>query len=172
MKLSFRIDAPEDSSGAEDGSNKPDYTDVRYYAVDKVAEVLEKYLTEILPDAEDYEFSEISLTFMTAEEIRAVNFEYRQVDEPTDVLSFPLIMDKDMTLNIPGFSVLLLGDIVICPEEVARLHPELSLKQGIALMIAHAFLHLLGYDHDTQEKQELMWDKQDIIARNILEVLG
>ena len=58
----------------------------------------------------------------------------------------------------------MLGDIVICPEETARLHPELCEREAMCLMIAHSFLHLLGYDHDTEEKQAEMWALQDRIA--------
>ena len=64
--------------------------------------------------------------------------------------------------------VLALGDIVICPEEVSRLHPELEKNEAIYLMLAHSFLHLIGYDHDTEEKQDLMWRLQDEIKEKIM----
>ena len=154
MKLSVSIDAPEDSS---DGN--PDYPE-------KISQVLEEYLREIIPASEKYDSAEISLTFMDADGIRALNREYRNVDEATDVLSFPMMEDTPEV-----FPILMLGDIVICPEEVARLHPELSQREGISLMIAHSFLHLLGYDHDTEEKQAAMWQKQEEISRKILGVI-
>ncbi len=159
MKLSVTIDSADDSAdGNSTGAGNPDYT--------KISSVLEEYLHEIYPASEKYSSAEISLTFMTSDEIRALNDEYRNVDEATDVLSFPMI--EDMPADFP---VLMLGDIVICPEEVTRLHPELSQIEGICLMIAHSFLHLLGYDHDTDETQAAMWQKQDEISRKILEVL-
>ena len=166
MKLSLSIDAPEDSSDGNSTSTNPDYPEAKIYSTENVSGVLEEYLREIYPPSENYEAAEISLTFMTPDNIRALNREYRDVDEATDVLSFPMIDDSPM-----GFPVLMLGDIVICPEEVSRLHPELSQREGISLMIAHSFLHLLGYDHDTDEKQAAMWEKQDEISRKILGVL-
>lgn len=164
MKLSVTIDAPEDSDGSNTANS--DCTSTKIFSSDKVTGVLEEYLREIYPACENYETAEISLTFMDADEIRALNRDYRDVDESTDVLSFPMIEDSPA-----GFPVLMLGDIVICPEEVTRLHPELSQTEGICLMIAHSFLHLLGYDHDTESKQAAMWKKQDEITRRILEVL-
>ena len=157
MKLSLSI-TPEDSEG--DSSSD--------FNLDAVAAVLKDELAAIYPDSKNYEFAEISLTFTTPDEIRKLNHEYRNVDEATDVLSFPLINfddDKDENFFMP---VLALGDIVICPEEVSRLHSELEKNEAIYLMIAHSFLHLLGYDHDTDEKQELMWRKQDEIKSKIL----
>ncbi|MBQ7170505.1 MAG: rRNA maturation RNase YbeY [Synergistaceae bacterium] len=136
------------------------------YSTEKVSGILEEYLREIYPASENYDSAEVSLTFMNADGIRALNREYRDVDEATDVLSFPM-----MDGSPEGFPVLMLGDIVICPEEVARLHPELTQRRGICLMIAHSFLHLLGWDHDTQEAESAMWQKQDEISRKILGVL-
>ena len=166
MKLSVTIDAPEDSDGSSSTAN-PDCTLDKIFSSDKVTGVLEKYLREIFPDCENYNSAEISLTFMDSDEIRALNRDYRDVDEATDVLSFPMLDDAGEMMS----PVLMLGDIVICPEEVTHLHPELSQLEGICLMIAHSFLHLLGYDHDTEEKQAAMWQKQDEISRKILGVL-
>ncbi|MBQ9419012.1 MAG: rRNA maturation RNase YbeY, partial [Synergistaceae bacterium] len=108
-----------------------------------------------------------SLTFMNSEEIRKLNREYRNVDEATDVLSFPMI-EENQPVGLPELPVLALGDIVICPEETARLHPELEKNEAVYLMIAHSFLHLLGFDHDTDEKQNAMWKKQDAIKDKLI----
>ena len=167
MKLSMRIDAPN----AEEGdSNTPDFPDIEIYNSEKFLRVLESELVEIYPASKNYEDVEISLTFMNPDEIREINREYRNVNEATDVLSFPLI-DENTPVEIPELPVLSLGDIVICPEEVARLHPELNQQEAMLLMIAHSFLHLLGYDHETDEKQAIMWDKQEAIKRELLEAI-
>lgn len=157
MNLSLCIDAPDEQKGADSDSNTiPNYPDLK---PDAAARILEEYLEELCPVAKNYEAAEISLSFVSPEEIRELNRDYRDVDEPTDVLSFPLMDDEPEIMP-----VLSLGDIVICPEEVSRLHPELSPKDALCLMIAHSFLHLLGYDHDTEEKQAEMWELQDKIA--------
>ena len=166
MKLSVSIDAPEDSDGNSSiGIKDSDYPDIRKYSTERIAGVLEKYLLEIYPASSQYDIAEISLTFMTPDEIRKLNREYRETDEATDVLSFPMI-DEGMTPP-----VLMLGDIVICPEMTFRLHSELTHDEAMCLMTAHSFLHLLGYDHDTEEKEKAMWLKQDEISRRLLEVL-
>ena len=159
MKLSLSINTGVDSEG--DSSVLPE----------KAAEVLEGELAEIYPASENYDFAEISLSFVTPDEIRKLNFDYRNIDEATDVLSFPLI-DFAEENNIEKIPVLALGDIVICREEVSRLHPELDEREGICLMIAHSFLHLLGFDHDTDEKQDLMWRRQDEIKSKILAAIA
>ena len=158
MKLSVTVDAPDDSSDGNSKAN-PDFSKPR------ISEVLEEYLREIYPLSKKYDIAEVSVTFMPPEEIRALNRDYRGVDEATDVLSFPMIDDSFYS------PVLMLGDIVICPEEVSRLHPGLSEREAMCLMIAHSFLHLLGYDHDTEEKEAAMWSKQEEISRRLLEVL-
>lgn len=151
MKLS--IDASETEADCPD--------------IEKIEEVLEQYLLEIFPESERFDLAEISMTFVKPEEILELNREYRGNDEATDVLSFPMIDDE-----VPeGLPVLMLGDIVICPEKVKELHPELSEREAISLMISHSFLHLLGYDHEDEEEMLAMWSKQDEISRKILEAV-
>ena len=157
MKLSLCINSTDESEDSD--STNPDYPDIN-----KTAGILEHELVELYPEAKKYENAEISITFVKPEEIRILNHEYRDVDEATDVLSFP--MDINENENLP---VLMLGDIVICPEEVSRLHQELESREAMCLMIAHSFLHLLGYDHDTEEKENEMWKIQDGIKAKLLE---
>ena len=171
MKLSICINAPEDSSGADDADSSttiPNHPEIQQIITESesIASILESYLAELYPDSKLYETAEISLSFMNPEDIRALNREYRDVDEATDVLSFPLLDDEPV--DVPELPLLSLGDIVICPEETARLHPELTLHEAMCLMIAHSFLHLLGYDHDTEETQSEMWTLQDEITAKIL----
>lgn len=155
MKLSLCINTPEDDPDI-------DFTEFE--------SVLEKELLDIYPDSKNFETAEISLTFTDSDTIRELNRTYRNIDEPTDVLSFPMLENE--SVGLPELPVLALGDIVICPEEVKRLHPELNYKEGICLMTAHSFLHLLGYDHDTQEKELIMWQRQDIIAGKLLAAIS
>ena len=135
--------------------------------IEKIEEVLEEYLRKIFPESEKYDFAEVSMTFVEPEEIRDLNREYRGNDEATDVLSFPMI-DEEVPEGLP---VLMLGDIVICPEKVKELHPELSEREAMSLMISHSFLHLLGYDHEDEQEMQEMWSKQDEISRKILEAV-
>ena len=153
MKLSLCIDAPEGADSSDSNTIPPE-------RIPDIEHILAEELEALYPAARNYEEAEISLSFVSSEAIRELNRQYRDVDEPTDVLSFPMMEDEEV-LSLP---VLSLGDIIICPEETARLHPELSQDEAICLMIAHSFLHLLGYDHDTEEAQAKMWELQDRIA--------
>lgn len=171
MKLSICINTPEDSSGADDADSNttnPNHPEIQKILTESenIAHTLESYLAELYPDSKLYESAEISLSFMSPEDIRALNRDYRGVDEATDVLSFPLLDDEPV--DIPELPVLSLGDIVICPEETSRLHPELTPYEAMCLMISHSFLHLLGYDHDSEDAQAEMWALQDEITAKIL----
>ncbi|MBQ6773133.1 MAG: rRNA maturation RNase YbeY [Synergistaceae bacterium] len=171
MKLSLRINFADDNDNQEEScsNNNDSGNDFRRYNFDSLAEVLEGELLKIYPDSKNYEFAEISITFTDSEGIKELNNNYRNINEATDVLSFPLLDDEPV--GIPELPVLALGDIVICPEEVKRLHGELSESEGLCLMIAHSFLHLLGFDHDTDEKENIMFKRQDEIKAKLLEVI-
>ncbi len=158
------INAPEDTQGADD-SDSNTTPDNFINAAESISQVLEEYLSALYPDSKLYESAEISLSFVSPEEIRELNKEYRDTDEATDVLSFPLLGEEPV--EVPELPVLALGDIVICPEQTAKLHPELEPVDALCLMTAHSFLHLLGWDHDTQEAQNSMWALQDEIAAKI-----
>ena len=164
MKLSLCI-TPEDSSN----NNSESDPDINFSAFESV---LEQELLNIYPDSKNFENAEISLTLMDSDSIREINKQYRDVDEPTDVLSFPMLDNELESVGIPELPVLSLGDIVICPEEVKRLHPELNYNESICLMTAHSFLHLLGYDHDTEENESIMWERQDVIAKKLLAAIS
>lgn len=138
---------------------------------EKVAEAV---INRILDDEQCPYESEISLTFVDNEEIHRLNKEFRQIDRPTDVLSFPLIdfqtpADYDMLEeeDAEGFNPetgeLMLGDIVISVERAAEQAADFGhdLKREIAFLIAHSMLHLLGYDHMEPEEAAVMEAKQE-----------
>ncbi len=113
MKLSLNISTSEESSNsAADSDNNPDKQ--KQPDTDSIRTVLEEELESLYPPSKHFESAEISITFMTPDEIRELNRTYRDVDEATDVLSFPMIDDEPVTL--PELPELALGDIVICPE--------------------------------------------------------
>lgn len=123
--------------------------------------------------------AEISILLVTREEIHALNYEMRNVDAPTDVLSFPLIdypapgdfsmLERDGDNFHPDTGEALLGDVVLCAEKVkeqakAYGHSE---KREFCFLILHSLLHLLGYDHMTEPEAAVMEQKQ----REILDLL-
>ena len=109
---------------------------------------------------------EISLTFVTDGRIRELNAEYRGIDRPTDVLSFPAFSDREEAERSCFGGRVPLGDIVISLEWAEAQAAEYghSLTREACFLAVHSVLHLLGYDHERSEEEErLMFEKQDII---------
>ena len=99
---------------------------------------------------EDFEGSaEISVTFVDNEQIRELNKKYRNLDKPTDVLSFPLSPDGKTFDVDHETGTKELGDIVISMETAMKQAQEYGhpLQREVAFLTVHSMLHLLGYDH-------------------------
>ncbi|MGM0395438.1 MAG: rRNA maturation RNase YbeY [Bacillota bacterium] len=105
---------------------------------------------------------EVSVSFVTNEEIRELNRQYRNMDKETDVLSFPFEDEFDTGINI-------LGDIVLSTEKAAEQAKDFghSLERELAYLTAHSTLHLIGYDHMTAEEKEIMRNKEKSIMKEL-----
>ncbi len=102
---------------------------------------------------------EVSVYFTSNEEMRQLNRDYRQVDRPTDVLSFSYIHDQHgPEVTLEETAPLPLGDIVISLPYASRQARELehSLEDEIALLIVHGTLQLVGYEHSDDDQAEHM----------------
>lgn len=115
---------------------------------------------------DDYE---ISVSFVDNAEIHQLNNEYRGIDRPTDVLSFPLGEKGEFDIdNETG--AYLLGDIVISIETAykqAEIYGH-SLEREIGFLTVHSMLHLLGYDHEEGKLQErIMREKEESILTSL-----
>ncbi|MDR1377145.1 MAG: rRNA maturation RNase YbeY [Synergistaceae bacterium] len=162
MKLQLNIDASED--GDPQSFFSPS-------AVKNLERVFEDELPLFYPDVGQYAQVEISVSFLNGAEMREINEHHRNMDEPTDVLSFPL-WEEDGRFVPEGLPELLpLGDILICPEEVRRIHSSLPYGEALCLVLAHGFLHLLAWDHDTLEKEQAMWERQADLKSKLLRTL-
>lgn len=109
-------------------------------------------------DYEQYRnFCEVSVTFTDNAQIHELNRNFRGVDRPTDVLSFPLF-DYDGVTDEPPVDELIgmLGDIVLSLEQAEIQANEYghSFEREVAFLCVHSMLHLLGYDHETGEEDE------------------
>lgn len=106
---------------------------------------------------------QISLQFLNETQMAEVNNKYRQIHTSTDVLTFPLFEKDGRFIPDAQLTPLTLGDILLCPAAISKNASEhhVSEKSELALVIFHGMLHLLAWDHDTQEKQEKMWDVQE-----------
>jgi probable rRNA maturation factor len=116
--------------------------------------------------AHDAESCEVSVLLTDDIDIRQLNRDYRGIDVPTDVLAFSMREGEDGDVN-PS----LLGDLVVSLETAARQASTTdgfsgargNLETETALLTVHGMLHLLGYDHQTQEEATTMFEKQNAI---------
>ena len=148
-----------------------------------------KIINDVVEKAADYEKCpyeiEVNVVLTDNAAIHEVNKEYRQVDSPTDVLSFPMIeyaapadfesLEEDMEeypedyFN-PDTGELILGDIMISVEKVMEQADKYghSEERELAFLTAHSMMHLFGYDHMEEEEAKIMEAKQG----EVLELLG
>jgi probable rRNA maturation factor len=117
------------------------------------------------------ESSAATVVITDNESVRAFNFQYREIDAPTDILSFAAQTEDSLDDLPPELLKEMgnyLGDLIIAypyTVEQAR-HYNNPLDAELRLLVVHGTLHLLGYDHDTPERQSVMWQAQaDILQR-------
>lgn len=111
---------------------------------------------------EDYE---VSVLLTDDSHMTELNREYRGINAPTDVLAFAMREDEDSNLMNPN----ILGDIVISLETAERqaITETHSLEEEVAFLTVHGVLHLLGYDHQTEEEAAVMFNKQNAILQRL-----
>ncbi|MBL5767449.1 rRNA maturation RNase YbeY [Heyndrickxia sporothermodurans] len=115
--------------------------------------------------------SEISVTFVTNEKIQEINRDYRGKDQPTDVISFAMEELGEDELAIQGIEMpRVLGDIIISVPKTKEQAAEFghSFERELGFLAVHSLLHLLGYDHMTEEEEKEMFGLQ----REILDEYG
>ena len=115
---------------------------------------------------------EVSITLTDNEKIHALNKQYREVDKPTDVLSFPLVdFEGEGCEPAADEPMVSLGDIVISLEKAADQAEEFghSLDREVAFLCVHSMLHLLGYDHELGEDEDADMRRRQ---RAIMDMLG
>ena len=100
---------------------------------------------------------EISVVFADNETVQRLNRQYRGIDAPTDVLSFPQATRAELQAARRGGDTLL-GDVVISADMARRQARELghSLRHEASLLLTHGLLHLAGHDHENPEDAERM----------------
>lgn len=127
--------------------------------------------------------AEVNILLTDDEKIREINKDFRKIDKPTDVLSFPFIeyeepgdfsgLEDDIIEAFhPETGELLLGDIVLSVDRVILQAEEYghSAEREIAFLTAHSMFHLFGYDHMEEKDRFIMEEKQEAVL-NILQIL-
>ena len=140
------------------------------YPVSYNLKILLREAIETTLDFEDFQnVCEVSVTFTDNEGIHELNKKFREVDKPTDVLSFPLFDFEGETDEPPVDEIMSnLGDIVISLERAKEQAEEYghSFEREVAFLCVHSMLHLLGYDHETSDEDDVeMRSKQTEIMR-------
>ncbi|MCL1950959.1 MAG: rRNA maturation RNase YbeY [Turicibacter sp.] len=113
---------------------------------------------------------EMSVIFVTDEEIRQINSQYRQKDAVTDVITFAMEDEVDGEIQIKGIPMpRMLGDVFIAlprtREQAARYGH--SFTRELSFLAVHGFLHLLGYDHQNEADEQVMFGKQEAILNEL-----
>ena len=123
--------------------------------------------------------AQVNLLLTTDEQIHEMNRQFRGIDRPTDVLSFPMVeyeapgefgfLEDEEDCFDPESGELVLGDIVISKERVLEQAAAYghSPKREFAFLIAHSVLHLTGYDHIDEEERLVMEEKQRAILERL-----
>lgn len=153
---------------------------IEYETEEKLQVPYDKVIRQVVEEALDYERcpyeAEVNVILTDNEDIRQINQEFRGIDSPTDVLSFPMIeysapsdfdhleeMENDC-FN-PETGELLLGDIVVSADKVREQAEKYghSETRELAFLVAHSMLHLCGYDHMEDAERVVMEKKQEEI---------
>lgn len=156
---------------------------IEYEAEKRLDIPFEAIIEDVVTASLDYEKcpyeAEVNVILTDNEEIRQINREYRGIDSPTDVLSFPMgdyespsdferLEEQSEEYFNPETGELLLGDIVISVDKVEEQAGKYghSDTRELAFLVAHSMLHLCGYDHMEEEERMRMEHRQEEILKS------
>ncbi len=148
-----------------------DFLDETSAMKDEAMEQIEGLLNLAQKKLQITEPCELSVTFVDNNRIQDINREYRGKDKPTDVISFALEELGEGEIQISGANMpRVLGDIIISIDKAREQATDYghSVERELGFLAVHGFLHLLGYDHETEEEEKEMFDLQ----RSILDEYG
>jgi probable rRNA maturation factor len=151
--------------------------EILHEEIEAVSEQLQKLMERCLQAAAELEevSGEVVVTLVDDARIHELNRQYRGVDRPTDVLSFAMnesgegemdiFIDEDELDQFPN----MLGDIIISVPRAQAQAEEYghSLERELGFLVVHGFLHLLGYDHGTEEEEKEMFSRQEEVLQKI-----
>lgn len=114
----------------------------------------------------------ITITLTTPNNIHKINKQYRNVDMPTDVLSFPMFEKDELDKKIENRDFEhedMLGDVIISIEKVSEQAKEYghSFERELSYMVVHGFYHLMGYDHMEEVEKQVMRTKEEKILKEL-----
>ena len=143
-------------------------------------ELAEKVIVKALDYEECPYECEVNVILTNNQGIHEINMECREIDRPTDVLSFPMveydnpgsfdtIEEEQPECFHPETGELMLGDIIISLDKVKEQAENYghSPMREYAFLLAHSMLHLMGYDHMVEEEEKIMFKKQEEILQEL-----
>ncbi|WP_110926907.1 rRNA maturation RNase YbeY [Bacillus massiliglaciei] len=148
-----------------------DFIDETDHVADEAQELVDRLLQFAAGKIGIEEETELSVTFVGNDRIHEINKQYRNKDAATDVISFALEEMGEGEVEIVGADMpRMLGDIIISIDRTKEQAEEYghSFERELGFLALHGFLHLLGYDHMTEEDEKEMFTKQ----KDILEAYG
>ncbi|WP_117169190.1 rRNA maturation RNase YbeY [Paraliobacillus sediminis] len=141
-----------------------DFHDETNSVTEEYVDLIQQLLTYAAKEEGVTQESELSINFVDNREIQIINRNYRQIDRPTDVISFALEEMGEGELEIIGEDIpLILGDIVISIDKAKEQAEEYNhgLERELGFLTLHGFLHLLGYDHMKEVDEKKMFARQE-----------
>ncbi|MCD1261570.1 rRNA maturation RNase YbeY [Paenibacillus athensensis] len=160
-------------------SNEQEAAEITPGLIEKLTELL-----RLAGEAEGVTEGEVALTFVDDEAIHELNLQYRGIDKPTDVLSFAMSEFGEDEIEIHYEAegdeepeegdedvseafIEPLGDIIISVPRAMAQAEEYghSVDRELGFLFVHGFLHLIGYDHETEEEEKVMFAKQEEILQ-------
>ncbi|GAW93439.1 rRNA maturation RNase YbeY [Calderihabitans maritimus] len=135
----------------------------------KILRLLQKVVAQTMEHEGISRPLQLSLVLVDNATIQELNSKYRGIDAPTDVLSFALLDEERETIPCLGEEPEVLGEIIISLEKAREQAREYghSLEREVCFLTVHGLLHLLGYDHETEEERKLMNHKEEEILSTV-----
>jgi probable rRNA maturation factor len=133
-------------------------------ATDVDAHALERLAHRALEAEDVSKPAELSIVLADDATVHALNREYRNTDAPTDVLSFGQEEEGDAFVR-PDDASRHLGDVIISIDTARRQAEEsgISMQDEVSHLLVHGILHLLGYDHELPDDEQIMRAREDAI---------
>lgn len=149
--------------------------EVNYNAISELPneeKLIKKVVSKVLEEEKVLPEVDVYITLTNNEEIHKINKEYRDVDRPTDVLSFPMYERHEIASlknDTDDEIEKILGDIIVSVEKVKEQAEEYghSFERELAYLVTHGMLHLLGYDHIIEEEKAVMRKREEEILETL-----
>lgn len=136
------------------------YFDGEEQISESISDIMKKAAIKcVVGEGVDPEKCQVSISFVSPEEIKLLNSQYRGIDKETDVLSFPQYESLD---EMHG-EIIELGDVVISKKQAEKQAIEFghSYERELIYLFVHSILHLLGYDHMNDEERAIMRRREE-----------